>query len=123
VIDAFREGGGRGKPVAVQVHLSWAENAETALAIAHDQWRTGTIVGDLAWDLELPAQFDEAATNARLEDVTASVLVSADPMQHAKWLRELVHLGVEQIYVHHVGKEQERFIEVFGEQVLPEVIG
>jgi probable non-F420 flavinoid oxidoreductase len=123
VIDAFREGGGRGKPAAVQVHLSWAEDEETALAMARDQWRTGTVVGDLAWDLELPADFDEATKNARLEDVTASVLVSADPMQHAKWLRELVHLGVEQIYVHHVGKEQERFIEVFGEQVLPEVIG
>src|SRR5918995_5676032 len=28
VIDAFREGGGDGKPVAVQVHLSWAEDEE-----------------------------------------------------------------------------------------------
>jgi alkanesulfonate monooxygenase SsuD/methylene tetrahydromethanopterin reductase-like flavin-dependent oxidoreductase (luciferase family) len=122
VIDAFREGGGERKPVAVQVHLSWAEDEETALATAHDQWRTGTIVGDLAWDLELPAEFDEAAEDARREDVIASVLVSADPAQHVKWLRELVHLGVDEIYLHHVGKEQERFIEVFGEQVLPEVI-
>jgi probable non-F420 flavinoid oxidoreductase len=122
VIDAFREGGGGRKPVAVQVHLSWAEDDETALAIADDQWRTGTIVGDLAWDLELPAEFDEAAKDSRPEDVTASVLVSADPAQHAKWLGELVHLGVDEIYLHHVGKEQERFIEVFGEEVLPEVI-
>jgi probable non-F420 flavinoid oxidoreductase len=122
VIDAFRENGGGRKPVAVQVHLSWAEDEETALAIAHDQWRTGTVVGDLAWDLELPADFDEATKNARLEAVTAAVLVSADPAQHAKWLRELVHLGVDQIYLHHVGKEQERFVEVFGEHVLPEVI-
>jgi probable non-F420 flavinoid oxidoreductase len=111
VIDAFREGGGRGKPVAVQVHLSWAEDEETA----------GTVVGHLAWDLELPSEFDEAARDARLEDVTASVLVSADPAQHAKWLRDLAYLGVDEIYLHHVGKEQLRFIEVFGEQVLPEV--
>jgi probable non-F420 flavinoid oxidoreductase len=122
VIDAFREGGGSGKPVAVQVHLSWAEDEETALATAHDQWRTGTVVGDLAWDLELPAEFDRAVEDARPEDVTAAVLVSADPAQYVKWLRELVHLGVDEIYLHHVGKEQERFIEVFGEQVLPEVI-
>jgi probable non-F420 flavinoid oxidoreductase len=122
VIDAFREGGGGRKPVAVQVHLSWAEDEETALAIAYDQWRTGTVVGDIAWDLELPAQFDEAARDARLEDVTASVLVSADPLQHAKWLRDLGHLGVDAIYLHHVGKEQERFIEMFAEHVLPEVI-
>jgi probable non-F420 flavinoid oxidoreductase len=122
VLDAFREGGGDRKPVAVQVHLSWAEDDDTALAIAHDQWRTSVIGPDLAWELELPAQFDAAARTARPEDVAETVLVSADPSQHVKWLRELADLGVDAIYVHHVGKEQDRFLDVFGEQVLPEVI-
>ena len=40
LIAAFRENGGEGKRLAVQVHLSWAEDDATALAIAHDQWRT-----------------------------------------------------------------------------------
>ncbi len=69
VIDAFRDGGGGRKPVAVQVHLSWAEDEETALAIAHDQWRNGALGSDLAWNLELPAQFDEATKDVRPEDV------------------------------------------------------
>jgi hypothetical protein len=55
-------------------------------------------------------------------DVAETVLISADPSQHVKWLRELADLGVDAIYVHHVGKEQDRFLDVFGEQVLPEVI-
>ena len=57
VIEAFREGGGARKPVAVQVHLSWAEDDDTALAIAHEQWRTNVFGPDIAWDLTLPAQF------------------------------------------------------------------
>ena len=61
VIDAFREGGGEGKPVPVQVHLSWADDEDQALAIAHDQWRTNVFDSSLAWNLELPAQFDAAA--------------------------------------------------------------
>jgi probable non-F420 flavinoid oxidoreductase len=122
VIDAFRGDGGERKPVAVQVHLSWAEDEKTALAIAHDQWRAGTVVGDLAWDLKLPAQFDEATEDVRPEDVTEAVLVSADPAQHVKWLRELADLGVDALYLHHVGQEQDRFIDVFAEHVLPEVI-
>jgi hypothetical protein len=122
VIDAFRDGGGERKPVAVQVHLSWAEDDDTALAIAHDQWRTNVFGPELAWDLELPGQFDEAARTVRPEDVTEAVLVSADPAQHVKWLRELVDLDVDALYLHHVGREQDRFIEVFGELVLPEVI-
>src|SRR5215218_1113625 len=38
VINAFREGGGDGRPVYLQVHLSWAASEEEALRIAHDQW-------------------------------------------------------------------------------------
>ena len=121
VIDAFRDGGGGGKGVSVQVHLSWAEDEETALAIAHDQWRTNTVGSDLAWNLELPSQFDEAAKSVRPEDVHESVLVSSDPGRHVKWLLELADLGVDAIYLHHVGREQERFIETFADHVLPAV--
>jgi probable non-F420 flavinoid oxidoreductase len=123
VIDAFREAGGDGKPVAVQVHLSWAEDDDTALEIAHDQWRTNVFGSEVAWNLETPQQFDAAAQHVRPDDVAGAVLVSADPTQHVKWLRELADLDVDALYLHHVGKEQRRFIEVFGEQVLPEVIG
>jgi probable non-F420 flavinoid oxidoreductase len=121
VIDAFREGGGDRAPVAVQVHISWAEDDETALSIAHDQWRTNVFGAELAWNLELPAQFDEAATRVRRGDVAEVVLVSADLGQHAKWLLELADLDVDAIYLHHVGKEQDRFIEAFAEHVLPEL--
>jgi probable non-F420 flavinoid oxidoreductase len=121
VLDAFREGAGDGKPVAVQVHVSWADDDDTALAIAHDQWRSGVLGADLAWDLELPAQFDAATAHVRPEDVEGSVLVSSDTGRHVKWLRELIDLGVDEITIHHVGQEQDRFIETFGEHVLPEV--
>ena len=121
VLDAFREGAGDGKPVAVQVHVSWADDDDTALAIAHDQWRSGVLGADLAWDLTLPAQFDAATAHVRPEDVEGSVLVSSDTGRHVKWLRELIDLGVDEITIHHVGQEQDRFIETFGEHVLPEV--
>jgi probable non-F420 flavinoid oxidoreductase len=121
VIDAFREGGGDRKPVAVQVHISWAEDEDTALQIAHDQWRTNVFGPDIAWNLELPQQFDEAAKHVPPGDVVGPVLISADPSQHVKWLMELAELEVDALYLHHVGQEQERFIEVFAERVLPEV--
>lgn len=121
VIEAFREGGGGGKPVSVQVHLSWAQDEREAEAIAFDQWRTNVFGSDLAWNLELPAQFDEAARFVRPEDVCVPVLVSSDLGRHAAWLVDTAQLGVDALYLHHVGQEQERFVEAFGEHVLPEV--
>ena len=121
VVDAFRDGGGEDKPVAVQVHLSWAEDDATALAIAHDQWRSNVFGSTLAWNLELPAQFDDAARFVQPEDVCRSVLVSSDPGRHVAWLHDVFAVGADDVYLHHVGQEQQRFIEIFGEQVLPEV--
>src|SRR5687768_4763402 len=60
VIDAYRGAGGQG-PLVLQVHLSYAQDDETALAIAHDQWRTNVFSPPLPWDLDHVALFDEAA--------------------------------------------------------------
>ena len=119
VVAAFREGGGEGKPVYLQVHLSWAEDDDKALAIAHEQWRSNVFSSELAWNLELPSQFDAAARFVAPDDVRESVLASADPAQHTAWLAELAEVGFDGIYLHHVGQEQQRFIDVFGERVLP----
>jgi G6PDH family F420-dependent oxidoreductase len=121
VIGAFREGGGDGKPICLQIHLSWAEDEEEALRIAHDQWRTNVFGPPLSWDLATVEQFDEAATHVRPEDMRDSVLVSADPARHAAWLQELAGLGFDEMHLHHVGQDLGPFIQEFGERVLPEV--
>lgn len=123
VIEAFREGGGEGKPVRVQVKVAWASTEEEALAGAHDQWRTNVFDPVLMADLETVEQFEAAATHVRPEDVRAGVLVSSDPGRHAAWLHEILDLGVDQLYLHHVPRPQRRFIDTFGAQVLPEVAG
>jgi alkanesulfonate monooxygenase SsuD/methylene tetrahydromethanopterin reductase-like flavin-dependent oxidoreductase (luciferase family) len=121
VVAAFREGGGEGRPVYLQVHLSWAPDEDEALRIAHDQWRTNVFSPPLCWDLQTVEQFDLAAAHVRPEDVAASVLVSADLERHTAWLEELSELGFEQVHLHHVGRDLGPFIEAFGERVLPQL--
>jgi probable non-F420 flavinoid oxidoreductase len=121
VLAAFRDGGGEGKPAYLQVHVSWAESEDEALAIAHDQWRSNVFPAALSWNLELPEQFDAAAEHVRPEDVRRAVLVSADPAHHVEELRALLGLGFDGVYVHHVGQTQDRFLDVFGAKVLPEL--
>ncbi|WP_127793703.1 TIGR03885 family FMN-dependent LLM class oxidoreductase [Agromyces sp. LHK192] len=118
VIAAYRDAGGRG-PIAVQVHLSWAEDRDTALAIAHDQWRNGLVTAPESWDLEQPEDFDARTADASPEEVATVVQVSADPSEHLDRLAALVGLGFDRIYLHHVGTEQQGFLETFGEHVLP----
>ncbi len=119
MLAAFREHGGEGKPVAIQVHVSWADTEGEALGLAHDQWRTNIFAPPLPWDLATVEQFDLAATHVRPEDLRGPVLVSADLSRHVAWIQELAALGFDAVYLHHVGQEQRRFIEAFGEHVLP----
>ncbi|MBA2625596.1 MAG: LLM class flavin-dependent oxidoreductase, partial [Acidimicrobiia bacterium] len=120
VLAAYRDAGGRGR-ARVQVHVSYAGDEETALRIAHEQWRTNVFSPPVCWDLEMAEHFDEAAKHVRPEDMRSSVLVSSDPGRHAAWLAELVDVGFEEIYLHHVGQEQQEFIDVFGTEVLPQL--
>jgi len=119
MIAAFREAGGEGKRLAVQVHLAWARDEQAALDIAFDQWRTNVFAPPLCWDLETVEQFDEAARHVRPEDVRSTVLVSSDLQRHIAWLHELAELGFDEIYLHHVGQSQHEFIDAFAEHVLP----
>ncbi len=120
--DAYRSAGGRG-PLVLQVHLSYAETDEKALEIAYDQWRANVLGPPLAWDIDSVEGFDEAGSYVRPEDMASSVIISSDPDEHVRRLQEFVDLGFERIYLHHVGKEQERFLDVFGERVLPRLGG
>ena len=123
VVEAFREGGGVGKPVRLQVHLSYHPDEGEALAMAHDQWRYGIMGSDVGWDLEMPEDFEQVAAYIRPEDVRPHVLVSSDLGRHREWLRGFAEMGFEEILLHHVGKEQEGFIRAFGEEVLPSLKG
>ena len=121
LIEAFREGGGAGKPVAVQAKLAWAATDDEALAGAFDQWRTNVFDSKLMADLERVEQFEIAAAHVRPDDVRASVFVSADLGAHAAHLHEIVDCGVDELIVHHVPRPQEAFIDAFADKVLPEL--
>jgi probable non-F420 flavinoid oxidoreductase len=123
LVDAFREGGGAGKPVRVQVKVAWAPTDDEALAGAFDQWRTNVLDPVLMADLERVEQFEAAAAHVRPEDLHASVLISSDPARHAAWLQELLDVGVDELFVHQVPVEQPGFIEIYGDKVLPELGG
>jgi alkanesulfonate monooxygenase SsuD/methylene tetrahydromethanopterin reductase-like flavin-dependent oxidoreductase (luciferase family) len=54
-----------------------------------------------------------------VDQVAQVVTVSSDLGRHAEWLRAYAELGFDEIYLHHVGQQQRRFLDAFGERVLP----
>jgi coenzyme F420-dependent glucose-6-phosphate dehydrogenase len=121
VVEAFREGGGEGKPMALQVQLSYASTEEEALRAAHEQWGTNIFDSPVLASLRMPADLEAAAEFVEADDLRGPVLVSADLAQHTAWLAEYAELGFSELYLHDVHRDQERFLADFGERVLPEL--
>jgi coenzyme F420-dependent glucose-6-phosphate dehydrogenase len=119
VVDAFRRGGGDGKPMYLQVHLAYAPTEDEARDAAFEQWRQNTLPNSVMTDLAHPEQIAAAAGHVTPDDLDGAVRISADLDQHIAWLREDLGMGFEALYLHEVGPEQERFVEAFGREVLP----
>lgn len=121
VIDAFRRGGGEGKPVYIQVALSWARSESEALRVAHEQWKYLAPGGELSWELRSPEDFETAAKFVTPEHMHDCVRVSSDLNRHAAWLSEYAELGVDCAMLHHVGLNQRGFIDAFATRVIPQL--
>jgi coenzyme F420-dependent glucose-6-phosphate dehydrogenase len=119
LVEAFRRGGGAGKPMFLQVHLSYAGSDDEARDQAFDQWRTNILESAVLADLRMPAQFEAAAAFVRPEDLDDHVRISADLDRHVAWLRDDIALGFAGLYLHNVGRNQDAFLDQFGRHVLP----
>ena len=119
VVDAFRRGGGEGKPMILKVQLSYHSDEKIAKEGAFDQWRNNIFASKVLSDLKTPDQFDAMGEFVTMEEVEGNVRISADPQQHIEWLQKDIELGFDELMLHNVNREQEQFIDVFGKEVLP----
>jgi alkanesulfonate monooxygenase SsuD/methylene tetrahydromethanopterin reductase-like flavin-dependent oxidoreductase (luciferase family) len=120
LVDAYRDVGGRGR-LHLQVHLSWAPDEAAAEAIAHDQWRTNVLPPPACWDIDSPTVFDAATAHVRPDAVRKTVQVGSDLGWHTAQLAQRIELGFDELALHHVGQEQDAFVDTFGAKVLPQL--
>jgi coenzyme F420-dependent glucose-6-phosphate dehydrogenase len=121
VVDAFRDGGGQGKPVLLQAALSYAKTDGEAARAARREWRQSTLDSQQLADLATPWAFGEAARNARVEQCSNNVRTSSDVNRHIDWLLADREVGFDAVYLHQLGRNIEEFIDVFADKVLPAV--
>ena len=119
IVRAFRRGGGEGKPMVLKVQISYASSDDEALQGAWEQWRTCVFKSRVLSELRTPEKFEAAAQFVEPKDMTDAVRVSADTQKHLQWLKDDLDMGFETLILHNVNRDQQRFIEDFGERVIP----
>ena len=108
-------------PKVLQLHMSWAQTDELALQNAMTEWPNGGMKFAKA-DIRSPHDFAQMAKLVRPEDFEGRMVISADPGVHRAEIQKFVDLGFDRVYLHNVGRNQAEWIEVFGRDVLPQLV-
>lgn len=107
-------------PKMIQVKVSYAPTLAAAMEAAVRDWPNGGMAFPKA-DIRDPEDFEAMAKLVRPENFKNRVLITPDPDEHVAYLQHFLDLGFDEVYIHNVGREQEPFIKLYGEKVIPKL--
>ncbi len=121
LVETFREAGGAGKPCYAKLDTCVAEDNAAARRIAFETWPTSALGGELGQQLAMPEHYEQATASVEEDDVAESILCSNDPECHLAAIAELARAGFDHVLVQQCGRDQERLISLYADEVLPRV--
>lgn len=119
-VDTWRTAGGTG-PVYAQLTMCWAEDRAEAIETAHRIWPNTEVPGQLSQDLPTPAHFEQASSKVTPEQIADAVACGPDPEPVLSSIEEMVAAGVDHVYLHQIGPDQEGFLSFWDEELAPHV--
>lgn len=118
IVERFHDEGGDG-PVYSQLTLCWAADRDEAVDTAHRVWPTTAVPGQLSQDLRTPAHFEQAVSTVTREMIAESVPCGPDPSPVLDRVYEARDAGIDHIYFHQIGDDQEGFVEFWERELAP----
>jgi probable non-F420 flavinoid oxidoreductase len=121
IVDKYRAGGGEGKPLALQLQISWGANKRDARQEAWREWRNAAAPPDLLAQLQLPEDFDAATQHVKAEDIDEVIPLITQSDELLAILDEISSLGFQEVFVHSVSRDQAGFMRFMAEEVFPKL--
>ncbi len=122
VIDAYRSaGGGPDGPIYGQVTGCWAASERDAANTLKEIWPNAGVPGELSQELPLPQHFEQASSLVTPEMLAEQMPAGPDPEDWIEAARAYVDAGVDHVYFHQVGPDQEGFLRFFQDKLEPEL--
>jgi coenzyme F420-dependent glucose-6-phosphate dehydrogenase len=121
LVEKFEEGGGKGKPKYGQVTCCYADSKEKAKELAFEVWPNAAIEGPASQELPYPEHFEKTAEIASPDDLEGTMPLGPDPQEYLEQIRKFTDAGYTHVYLHQVGREQQRFLEFAARELLPNV--
>ena len=102
-IKAFRDGGGKGKPMQAGYKVCHGTDDDTCVATAHRLWANSGLPGELSQVLPSPAHFEQASELVTEDMTRESIAYGPDEQRHVDAFKPFADAGFDEIYVSQMG--------------------
>ena len=102
----------------IEVKVSFDPDRERALADTR-YWGALALSSEEKTGVEDPVEMQRLADALPVERTASRWIVSADPDEHVAKIVEYLDMGFRHLVFHAPGPDQDRFLRLYGEQILP----
>ena len=120
-VDAGLQAAGRpldGIERMIEMKVSFDTERQRALEDTR-HWAPLALSAEEKMSIEDPLELERLAAQLPLERAASRWIVSTDPDEHVERIRSYVDLGFRHLVFHAPGPDQERFLRLYGDSVLP----
>ena len=124
LLPAVREGAGKAErdvadlDLMIEVKVSFDADLERARRDTH-YWGALALTPEEKTGVEDPIEMQRRADALPVERTASRWIVSSDPEEHVARVREYLELGFTHLVFHAPGPDQERFLRLYGSEILP----
>lgn len=102
----------------IEVKVSFDPDMEKARNDTH-YWGALALSADEKTGVEDPIEMQRRADALPVERTATRWICSSDPQEHSDRVQEYLDMGFKHLVFHAPGPDQERFLKVYGEEILP----
>jgi coenzyme F420-dependent glucose-6-phosphate dehydrogenase len=121
IIQKFEDGGGKGKPKYGQITVCYANSKEDAKKTAFEVWPNALVEGSASQELPLPSDFEQLTQDRNPDELEATLTLGPDADEYLDQIKEYDETGYTHVYLHHVGRNQDAFLEFARNELLPKL--
>ncbi len=118
LVETFTEAGGTG-PKWAQITLCYDTDADRAIETAHRIWPNTGVPGQLSQDLPTILHFEQASSVVTPEMIAESTPCGPDPQPILEAIAEAEANGIDHVYLHQIGPDQEGFVKWWRSELAP----
>ncbi len=106
----------------IEVKVSFDHDRDTAMA-ATQFWGALALTPEQKAGVDDPVEMQRLADELPVERTAGRFIVSTDPDEHVASIRRYLDLGFNHLVFHAPGPDQDRFLRLYGDEILPRLRG